>query len=257
VSYISQAASLPDYQDIDASASGPNAVYAIIKLNDSQSVLSYNGITWKGLGSLSSRRDHNPCVFLLGNKLYVAGGKHESGVVLSSMESLDLGDNQATWKLSVNLPFAVFKTECATVGDTVYLAGGESDVIKNSTISWKVGQSSWTPLPSLKYARKYHCTVAVGIYLFVIGGEYNWRLSSVERYNTYNNTSWEKMAQVPVKIKKHRCVCISDTIIVTGGTTSHGVVDSIYLYFVSNNTWTLSPTRLQHPTKAHTMGVLP
>jgi len=218
-------------------------------------VTRIEGTTVQSLASLTEARISRPCVFLLGNTLFATGGGPK-GNALKTMEKLDLSNNQATWQPSVKLYHARRYTACVTVNNMAYIVAGKYIKPSNTLYSWRNGDPRWIQLKSMRYNRYAHCAVSDGRYIYAIGGRSYRILSKVERYDMHQHKGWKELKDMLVPLVDHQCVYISGTIIVLGGVTPTGITDAIYLYFIHNNTWALSPTSLQKPTAYHTVAVV-
>ncbi len=231
-----------------------NAVYVVggqgMKTDYSQ-VVMYNIIsnTWHNMQSLKTGRKYNPCVFILGDSIYVAGGQ-SSYKIEYSMECLNLSTSTATWQSSTDLVNEVSHTSCVTLGGFAVLAGGFSASLHGLASVYKWARhGSWTRLTSMQEAHHRHCAVTDSTrYVYVVGGTAN----VVERYDTQQD-KWQFMANMPTSLLDHACVYVNSTIVVTG----RWMTNKIHIYSVISNTWIKTHTTLPQNTKKHLMVLLP
>ncbi len=146
--------------------------------------------TWTELPSMNYDRPHRPAVFVIGHKLYSAGGNAR----IVQMESLDLENRNALWEEeSVSLATSVSHSANVVAMGTVYMSGGFDGVRNLSTLlAWKPGQNGWKLKRSMIVARSDHCMVTDGhLFLWVIGGCQNcWPTKYIEQYSISDNL-WE------------------------------------------------------------------
>lgn len=255
---MEQVESMPYDQTMAGAAVGGNAVYVIGgNVFPGTTVFKYYPISnlWEEFISIQKARGNKPCVFLLEDKLCVAGGD-DRNVCLVSMTCIKWNDGSGLWTLSDFLPFPLSYISCVTVGNFVILTGGDDCtgtpfMGTSSAFKWQSGYG-WTQVASMGMARQRHCSVSDGIrYVYVLGGDKGF--DTMERYDTQLN-EWIYMANMPEILVNHACIYMSNTIIVTGGLNGK---KTIYLYFVDNDIWELSITTLPKGIDGHSMAALP
>ncbi len=205
--------------------------------------------SWVSLPHMSKQRIHSPSVFILGQRLYVAGG----GMGDSSIESIDLDDLQTGWRMeSVMLPYNISLATAVVVKDTVYMCSGKLGS-SEQCISRSLHHMDWTYIAS---TRAPH----IDSRCMITDGEQNiWLLSKCtgktctnsdffEVYSTENN-SWEIIDNIPdVDFDGNQdvpvvCVYWRGLIVVNfwGMSTS----DLFYVYNVKEGIWSMSHTKLR------------
>ena len=120
---------------------------------------------------------------LVGSKILTCGGvTKESGDRSCLSLDIDKGD----WKFEANMTYARVQLGMASVGDTVYATGGANSTIHDSVevfseeTGWKVDERL-----NMNGGRRRHCSVALGSWLFMIGGLREEQLTnSVEAFDT-------------------------------------------------------------------------
>lgn len=126
-----------------------------------------------------------------GNRLFVAGGENEKGVV-SSLLTLDISADDPQWKKLADLPHAV--SHALLVAQSyrnktcLYLIGGRrKDVSGISELyadvyRYSIDADEWKPCASLPYALSAHTGVMVGSEnILVLGGDKGTVFGKVER----------------------------------------------------------------------------
>jgi hypothetical protein len=112
-----------------------------------------------------------PGIAAFDGKIFTFGG-NRYGSWQSVVEMYDPQTN--TWQHVGNMPAAGEPWRAATLGDKIYLAGGNflsEGGITDHLWAYDPVTRTWdTSLPRLNIARHCHELVAVGDYLFVIGG---------------------------------------------------------------------------------------
>jgi len=132
--------------------------------------------TWHSCADLNTARS-GLGVAAYGGMLYAFGG-NSSGSYQSSIERYDPGADE--WIiLPCEMPEAWEPWQAVTLGDKIYLAGGDSnDGVRSQLCSFdpNAGDCSeaWdTDLPDMEVARKGHELVVAGDLIFAIGGRDN------------------------------------------------------------------------------------
>merc|ERR1711970_919713 len=112
---------------------------------------------------------------LLGDKILHCGGYNadEDPFYHSSCHSYTLGDTGDVWAEDHSMTTPKIYFSMSVVGDRVYASGGQrtKDTFMN-TLEYYEPESGWTYDSSLtmEYFRYWHCSVAVGSELYIIGG---------------------------------------------------------------------------------------
>ncbi len=183
---------------------------------------------WKELASLSEDRN-SACPFILGDKLYIAGGTSSTVI-----ETLDLTNVNAKWaNTSFNLPFVMDKPASATINDTVFLT------YNYTLLKYDLNKSFWAIyIIRLSVKRIEHCMVSDDhSHLWVLGGQ---GTLSVEMYDLLTGL-WTEKSPIPHYqhiLTAHGCVYHDGFIYVVGGFGSNFYSHKIYIYSVEHDTWT-------------------
>ncbi len=174
------------------------------------------------------------------------------------MESLDLNNVDKGWQSSISLPYGVSGSTCATIKDTVLLAGGHMEKRRAQEVwMWTPQNTNWQLTSFMNTRHNNACAVSDGVqFIYVLGGSTTTGTISafVERYVIQQN-SWTSLNPMPSELTRHACIYIEGTIIVSGGKSVSTLKDNIYLYTVTSGIWTTSSTHLTTPMKGHMLGL--
>ncbi len=107
--------------------------------------------------------------------------------------------------------------------------------------------SPWEIITELPIRLEDEAVVFDGTYVYVIGG--NTPDSTLKSTFIYNplDKSWDRVSDLPVPLCEIDACILGDTIYVPGGETQatyigeHKILDSLYKYSISYDTWTVSP----------------
>ncbi len=144
---------------------------------------------WEDLPSMKHNRNYKPTAYVLGDKLYAAGGN----TLIRSIESLNISDPNAVWEEeNLVLPFKFYDSASIVVGNRVYISGGFNEEFGSSLknlYSWSVGESVWTREPNMILQRRGHCIVSDNDNtMYVIGGCAPFCNPLIEQYDIRNAT---------------------------------------------------------------------
>ncbi len=205
--------------------------------------------SWALLPHMAKQRIHSPSVFILGQRLYVAGG----GVDDNSIESLDLDDPLAGWRMeTVELPYNISQATAVVVMDTVYICGGKSRSAEQC-ISRSFHHRDWTFIPSTTAPhRDTRCTVSDGKEnIWIIGrcqGNQCRHSHLMEVYSVSSNT-WQIIHDLPdVDFDGHQeapAVCAYWRGLIVVNFWGMSSSSSFYVYNVKEGTWSESNTKLR------------
>ena len=128
------------------------------------------------------------------NRLFLGGIGGRGGTYekrLSSMESLDLSDRQPKWQLMTPMSTPRSSHTVETLNGLIYVVGGgDGREWLNSAEVFDPKRNKWAPIASLKIKRWKCGLVALGGYLYALGGmdspqagSWGSPLNSVERYS--------------------------------------------------------------------------
>jgi N-acetylneuraminic acid mutarotase len=125
--------------------------------------------------------------------LYVIGGYDANGQSVASVFVFD----GARWADGPTLPIAVNHPAAAVLNGDVYVAGGfTSGSATNRVFVLARGATAWTEVSSMHASRAAAALLAVGQYLYAIGGlAGSTQIAQVERYDPATN-AWTDLTQL-------------------------------------------------------------
>eukprot|EP00698_Gefionella_okellyi_P020631 TRINITY_DN649_c0_g1_i2.p1 TRINITY_DN649_c0_g1~~TRINITY_DN649_c0_g1_i2.p1 ORF type:complete len:343 (-),score=40.10 TRINITY_DN649_c0_g1_i2:47-1075(-) len=119
------------------------------------------------------------------------------------------------------------------VGNQLHALLPNSDLMRYDTAA-----QQWVKLSALPYAIHYPGVVALGDYIYVLGGQNpadEEMVMSSYRFNT-STGKWERLADIPTGRFGGGCVVWRDRIYCTGG-VDHDVMETVESYDPATNTW--------------------
>ncbi len=181
----------------------------------------------------------------IGGKIYVAGGRRESGEISNQLESYDPDSDQ--WEALAPLPQPLSQYAAATVDGKFYLFGGWDGTAYRSDV-WKFQPdlNTWesgTPAPE---ARGQISASVLGSRIHLIGGRnMDGDLALHRSYDPIQDrpdrNPWQVLAPLPQPIASPVSIVVLDSIYTFRAETNEGVI-----YNSSNDSW--SPFETTLPT---------
>jgi len=119
---------------------------------------------------------------MIGSMIFLCGGDGRD----KSCIGLDLDQEEREWKLKASMVYFRVSLGMTTIGDAVFASGGANETTHDS-VEVFTHENGWRLEERLKMngRRRGHCSVAIGSWLFIIGGlveEQN--TNSVEAFDT-------------------------------------------------------------------------
>jgi N-acetylneuraminic acid mutarotase len=126
--------------------------------------------TWSQGPSLPSSR-HTAASAVMGDAIYVIGGKEQAGANAQAVDLVSMLDTKAMmWSALQPLPMAIVSAKAAAINGEIYLAGGSSrGSILGSVLKYNANDG-WTNAAELQIARFAPSVAAVDGTLYVLGG---------------------------------------------------------------------------------------
>jgi len=180
---------------------------------------------------------------LIGNKIYVAGGKDSSSAILSSCEEFDLDTRTLTSKAS--MPTAYWAVASAVAGDKLYIIGNESSL--GTTYEYNPAVDSWTTKATLSAGRGWACAAGANGLVYVMGGSdaSGNALSDCWCFDPAAN-SWTQKADMPGPRMYSTAAAHGDSVIYLIGGSSAGTAlgdKLVYAYHIAANTWSAAASK--------------
>ena len=163
---------------------------------------------WKTLSSSSSGRIFAAACYMETNKcMYVSGGYDKRCCILDTIERLYIDENSTAdkWEvLQARLPYNVRHHTMTTLGDEMYLIGGNEDWGRNGFTNrvWKGTLSDhdeieFTEMEAMKIKRSNHFAVSFQGEIHVFGGERNCPREFPSCVEIFKNQKWEMGPELP------------------------------------------------------------
>ncbi|XP_071964808.1 kelch-like protein 24 [Antedon mediterranea] len=138
------------------------------------------------------------------------------------------------WATLTELPKSG-KAACSAValGNDIYVTG-----MQGTTALYMIRRNKWFESSAMIQSRQRHASVALGNYVYVIGGyDGRSRLSSVERFDPKEN-KWEKVAPLTEALSSPAAVIFRGNIYVLGGAlTGESASNKVRRYDPQLNSW--------------------
>lgn len=176
---------------------------------------------------------------VIGNKIYVAGGRDSTHTTLNTCEEFDVDAKTVTQK--ANMPSGRWACCGAVANNKLYVIGDENRT--GTTYEYDPVQNTWTTKASLPVGRGWAAATGAGGKVYVFGGSDASRntLSDCWEFDPVQNT-WTQKANMPGPRIYHSAVNYYDTVIfvIGGSVTGTSNADNIvYKYHIATNTWTI------------------
>ena len=171
---------------------------------------------------------------VLGSRIFFCGGSDGSDYASCHSFDLDSEDNEG-WEEEASMVFEKYGFSLLPVGDMLLAIGGISNGDPLSSVELFTLEKGWRLDAKLEMesTKFYHCSVAIGPWLFTIGGNVGGKTSisnAVEAFDTRlmstnDSVTWMKKASMIEKRKTHGCHVgvfgSQEGIYVAGGTNDH------------------------------------
>jgi hypothetical protein len=235
----------------------------------------------------------------VGDLIYLAGGElrdyasnrvfklelpappqEEKGAEANPVSESSSSVSPSSWEEVAPMPTGRLAAAAAIMGGRLYVAGGMDDFQVNELTTveaYDPQTNTWTACASMKYPRQSHQLVALGGYLYAVGGsgprvpprgprgveledKSKVSLSTMERYDPQAD-AWTPVANMAVARREFAAAALDGKLYVTGGMTGtymHGrymLQSSCECYDPQTNAWT-PVAELPEPRYSHVMANL-
>lgn len=182
--------------------------------------------TWSALPKMARARKSTSAA-VAGGQLYVCGGHGgHPGMVLSSVERLDLGVATA-WEEAPALLRGRWAASCAVMSDRLYVCGGYSRPKALTSVEHFSFGSAWEAAPPMKHGRAGTSAAVVSGALHVCGGTDGHRgLQSVEQLKP-GASAWVFVAAMAVPRSYAAAATVAGRLYVCGGNDGQEVFSSM------------------------------
>lgn len=184
-----------------------------------------------------------PAVAAHGNSLYQIGGYDSDWNQTAAVYRYDTVTK--TWAARADLPVEVTETNAATIGDRIYVPGGNgSSGYLNTLHIYNTASNTWSAGAPLPVYLAYASVVTDGQKLYVVGGYDTQNSDKIYIYNPALD-SWTTGADMPADTGGYYAsgACIGGKIYVAGGVVGSSSVDTLatQVYTIATNTWGTAP----------------
>jgi N-acetylneuraminic acid mutarotase len=155
-------------------------------------------------------------------------------------------NEDGSWTLKSNLPTTRSRLKAETVGNKIYVIGGENGSTEYTTNEEYDPQSdTWTTMSSMSIARSSFGIATFNNRIYVIGGYGGYGIGVLDDNEVYNPAldSWDIKASMPAARGFSATATLNGKIYVIGGYNSNNnVVSTVEVYDPANNSWTTGPS---------------
>ena len=192
---------------------------------------------------------------LLGEKIYIPGGKLASGQYTNILEVYD--PRHDTWERKASVPISISAYAIASFEGKMYIFGGwDGKGYLKIVFVYDPNRDAWNEGTVMTTPRAYASAEVANDKIYVIGGYDGSRsLTSNEAYIPAREGSedpWEERAPLPEGRYAMGVASLADIIYIAGGQTDTKSAPAILEYLPQQNTWQTS----QNPPQALGSGLI-
>ena len=195
-----------------------------------------------------------------GKRVYVAGGMDGSGIVMSSVEVLDLSVDPPEWSM-LEKNMSCGRWGCAVVSyrDRLYVIGGHNGTgpLKSSEV-YLESTGEWRSLPDMSVARSQCAVAVINECIYVLGGtDAEGMHHSCEVYDMATNT-WSSTALPDMKVARSGCcaAAIGNQLFCVGQVNPHYFAYQKYLSYLLIDTKKMLKPNTSNVACGETMSVV-
>jgi N-acetylneuraminic acid mutarotase len=223
--------------------------------------------TWKQLKNAPEKLTHAGTV-IVGDTIWLVGGYVGDHPGPGTRHVWKYNTSNDTWSRGPDLPFSRGAGGAAIVNNTIYFFGGMNyDRTWSADTAWGLNLANqgagWVKKANFINPRNHTSAVAIGGYVYAIGGQYAQEEHQVaqreiDRYDPVAD-KWEKVADLPT-VRSHilsSTFVMNGKLVIIGGETAYNtVVRNVTMWDPTTNTFTeLTPLPAGRSTSV--AGVLP
>jgi hypothetical protein len=194
---------------------------------------------------------------VIGNKIYVPGGRLASGQPTDACEAYD--PNRDTWATCKSLPAPRSGYALAAVEGKLYMFGGwDGTTYRDEVWQYNPDTDEWTALSKMPTARAFADAVVVDRQVYVIGGEnQQGALATNERYTPAEDGSgnpWNTQTSLAVASKRPNAAAVGNLIFVFGTDQSS---TTCAVYNPDTDSWQslTTPFTTMSDARTHAVGI--
>jgi N-acetylneuraminic acid mutarotase len=235
----------------------PTARYSLAVAAYENSIFAFGGLTESGVTSVVERYDtsldawvtvspkplavYEVSTVVIGGKIYIPGGRLESGQVTDVLEIYDpQGD---LWSQGAPIPLAVSAYALAAFEGRMYLFGGWDGQDHLATVyEYDPENDAWILKTAMPTPRSYSGAAVAGRKIFVMGGyDGEQALAVNEIYNPENiadsDDAWVEGSALPEGVYGMGVTSVADIIYLVGGEGAQNRQYSELAYFQASDEW--------------------
>ena len=182
---------------------------------------------------------------LIGEKIYVPGGRNSSGEPVTTLEIFD--PRRDTWEIGTSLPMAVSDYALADFEGRMYLFGGwDGEKALDSVWVYDPGADLWSQVTPMEAPRIDARAIALSDRIVVMGGKtLNGKVQSeawayFPSRESNGESPWDEFTNLPEGRAGFGAASINDSIYIFGGEFSGNGESGL---FINGNGWMGLPTQ--------------
>jgi DNA-binding CsgD family transcriptional regulator len=151
-----------------------------------------------------------------------------------------LKDENTRWHMRTPLPAARARSAATTIGDMIYVIGGEvNQAVSGDVLVYEPISNTWVTLQTPKPTPVANTPAAViGSHIYIAGGttQDGGSTSALEELDT-STGKWQTLAALNQPVAGHGFAALGNALYLFGGATDKGITSASERYDVATNTW--------------------
>lgn len=151
-----------------------------------------------------------------------------------------LRDEASRWHLRTPMPAARARSAATTIGDQIYVIGGEvNQVVSGDVLIYEPVSNTWTTLSTPKPTPVANTSAAVIDGRIYIAGGTIQNGSPTTALEVFDTTTgqWETLASTSQPVAGHGFAALGSQLYLFGGATNKGITSASERYDIATNTW--------------------
>ena len=151
-----------------------------------------------------------------------------------------LRDEASRWHLRTPLPAARARSAATTIGDLIYVIGGEvNQVVSGDVLVYEPVTNTWTTLSTPKPTPVANTSAAVVDGRIYIAGGTTQNGSPTTALEVFDTTTgqWKTLAPTSQPVAGHGFAALGNQLYLFGGATNKGITSASERYDITTNTW--------------------
>jgi N-acetylneuraminic acid mutarotase len=179
--------------------------------------------------------------------IYITGST-VAGERIITFDNTDLFRTHNKWYINLQIPASISNHTLTSVGDKIYLIGGETTAAQKTVRLYDPQTDSWTAKANAPVALSNHKSVLVDNQIYVVGGNGgSIYANSLLMYDIETDT-WATKTNLSIYVyaadtlRDYAIAAIDGKIYLMGGGESSTIQRTNYMYDTLTNTWTTKKT---------------